>query len=189
MSEHRSPEKEQPSLTFTAHITPADAEKASRSYRLIQTIKLVAAFALLLLVFTAIVTLANGLPLAAMSEVLNAPSIWAVLIAYTAFMFVTRVWQMPRKARQALVEMYGDAPSWEIRYSFYDTAFRIQVVTKKTTQDTSISYADIRRVRKLPCQILLRCRQNLFAINILGMSASDAGALLKALRDRTARRS
>ena len=65
---------------------------------------------------------------------------------------------------------------------------RIEAVGTKTSFDSLVTYADIRRIRDLKYQILLRTQKfSLLSVNKLGMSESDAAALLKALKEKAAR--
>ena len=179
------PQNSKPLLTVTSRVSPADAEKAARNYRLIQTAKLTAVFVAVLILASAVITLYHGLPLTALPTVLRDSHLWLYVLLYIVLALVSRVWYMPRRARRTLTEIYGDAPYWEMRYDLYDDCLHVVTETKKSNADASISYADIRRIRRLPYQILMRTRQrSLFAINTLGMSGQDAQALLDFLKKR-----
>ncbi len=181
-------ENEKPFLTVVSKVTPQDAEKAARYFRLLQSIKTSVIFALFLLAATVVVTLANGLPMNALGTVIRDSRMWIYILVYIGFCGIYHVWYQPRQARRALIEAYGDQPYWETRYSLDSTGMRIEAVGTKTSFDSLVTYADIRRIRDLKYQILLRTQKfSLLSVNKLGMSESDAAALLKALKEKAAR--
>ena len=72
-----------------------------------------------------------------------------------------------------------------MRYKLNSTSLCIEAVGTKTSFESQVNYADIRRIRELKYQILLRTQKhNLLSINKLGMSADDAAALLSGLKER-----
>ena len=177
---------ETPFLTIVSRVKPEDAEKAARYFRILQSIKTSIIFALFLLAVTVVVTLANGLPLAAVGTVIRDSRMWIYILLYIGFSAIYHVWYQPRQARRALIEAYGDQPYWETRYSLDSTGMHIEAVGTKTTFESLVKYTDIRRIRELKYQILLRTQtHNLLSVNKLGMSAGDAAALLKGLRENT----
>ena len=179
-------ENEKPFLTVVSKVTPQDAEKAARYFRLLQSVKTSVIFALFLLAATAVITLINGLPLAAVSTVIRDSRMWIYILLYIGFCGVYHVWYQPRQARRALIEAYGNQPYWETRYSLDSEGLRIEAVGTKTTSESLVRYADIRRIRELKYQILLRTQtHSLLSINKLGMSESDAAALLNGLKEKT----
>ena len=179
-------ENEKPFLTVVSKVTPQDAEKAARYFRLLQSVKTSVIFALFLLAATAVITLINGLPLAAVGTVIRDSRMWIYILLYIGFCGVYHVWYQPRQARRALIEAYGNQPYWETRYSLDSEGLRIEAVGTKTTFESLVRYADIRRIRELKYQILLRTQtHSLLSINKLGMSESDAAALLNGLKEKT----
>ena len=179
-------ENEKPFLTVVSKVTPQDAEKAARYFRLLQSVKTSVIFALFLLAATAVITLINGLPLAAVGTVIRDSRMWIYILLYIGFCGVYHVWSQPRQARRALIEAYGNQPYWETRYSLDSEGLRIEAVGTKTTFESLVRYADIRRIRELKYQILLRTQtHSLLSINKLGMSESDAAALLNGLKEKT----
>ncbi len=177
--------QEPPFLTVTARVTPQDAEKAARHFRLLQSIKTSIIFALFLLVLTVVITLANGLPVSAAGIVARDSRMWIYILLYIGFSAIYHVWYQPRQARRALIEVYGDQPCWEMRYKLNSTSLCIEAVGTKTSFESQVDYTDIRRIRELKYQILLRTQKhNLLSINKLGMSADDAAALLSGLKER-----
>lgn len=177
---------EKPFLTVVSKVTPQDAEKAARYFRLLQSVKMSIIYALFLLVATIVLTLANGLPLSALGTVIVDSRMWIYILLYIGFSAIYHVWYQPRQARRALIEAYGNQPYWETRYSLDSEGLRIEAVGTKTTFESLVRYADIRRIRELKYQILLRTQtHSLLSINKLGMSESDAAALLNGLKEKT----
>lgn len=177
---------EKPFLTVVSKVTPQDAEKAARYFRLLQSVKMSIIYALFLLVATIVLTLANGLPLSALGTVIVDSRMWIYILLYIGFSAIYHVWYQPRQARRALIEAYGNQPYWETRYSLDSEGLRIEAVGTKTTFESLVRYADIRRIRELKYQILLRTQtHSLLSVNKLGMSKSDAAALLNGLKEKT----
>ena len=183
-SETKDQNSEKPFLTVTAKVAPKDAEKAARYFRLLQSLKMTVIFILFLMAVVAGVTIYNGLPLSAMGSVISGSRMWIYIILYVAFSLIYHIWYQPRQARRALIEIYGDTPYWQTRYSLYDTKLGIEAVGAKTSFESFVEYTDIRRIRELKYQILLRIQShNLLSINKLGLSDGDTAALLKGLRE------
>lgn len=184
----KAQEQEKPFLTVIAKVTPQDAEKAARYYRFVQSLKMTALFALFVFFASEVVTLINGLPLSATPTVMVSARVWLYVLLYFAFSMIYHVWFQPRQARRSLVEIYGDAPAWEMRYSLDSKSIHFSVSGPKSSGESAVRYADLRSMRELRYQILLHTRsRNMLSINKLGMSASDALALAKALRERIAK--
>ena len=110
---------------------------------------------------------------------------WLYILLYVLFSVIYHIWYQPRQARRALMTVYGDVSSMQTRYSLYDDQMKIEAIGIKTHYESTVNYSDIRRIRDLRYQILLRTQtHNILSINKLGLSNKDIAALLKALREK-----
>ena len=185
VSEAQDLNREKPFLTVTARVTPKDTEKAARYFRVLQSLKMILIFVLILVAAVIVIALIHGYQLSEMGGALAESRFWIYALLYIAFSAIYHVWYQPRQARRALIQVYGNAPYWDTRYSLYDDKLTIEAVGAKTSYKSDVEYSDIRKIRELKYQILLRTKDhNILSINKLGLSKQDAAALLHGLRGR-----